>query len=91
MSEIYDIAKKLHRADTLGHESWDLLEEGRKHAYQRMALAVSGNCVMSENQKLREMLSVMTGFYGSSLKYEGIEPTSCNNYVQAKQLLEQTK
>lgn len=44
-----------------------------------------------ENQKLREMLSVMTAFYGSSLKDEGIEPASCNNYVEAKQLLEQTK
>ena len=44
-----------------------------------------------DKAKLREVLEIMTAFYRTSLKDEGIDPESCINYTGAKRLLEQTK
>lgn len=38
MSNIDVIAIELHRADTLGCESYNLLSNGQKQAYRRMAM-----------------------------------------------------
>ena len=75
----------------------DLAESQHKERDMRNAVKVSHGSnqklkaklaeSQAEVERLREMLGVMTGFYGSTLKDDGIEPVSCRHYNEAKKLL----
>ena len=56
-------------------------------AQQLIEISNQNGNLTEENKRLREMLSLMTGFYASDLKEHGIEPKACRQYLKAKQLL----
>jgi hypothetical protein len=66
MSELKDrddtknLAVVMHRADTLGHEVWGLLDKGRQHAYERMALAIAGDLPLQRVWDLSAQLEQVT-------------------------------
>lgn len=58
--DIKNLAVIMHSASTLGHETWGLLDKGRQHAYERMALAVAGNLPLQRVWELSAQLEQAT-------------------------------